>query len=81
MKARTGGGKGRHLQPRLVQKIVEGKTSYELNGKANVMIIYIATALPEHVLACITRKVTRPENDMDLVLASKLTWLMCWWWE
>ena len=27
----------------------------------------------EHVKVCITRRVTRPENDMILVLASKLT--------
>ena len=30
MMARTVGEKGRHLRPRLVQKIAEGKTSYEL---------------------------------------------------
>ena len=37
MKARTGGEKGRHLRPRLVQKIAEGKTSYEfrLESKSN----------------------------------------------
>ena len=40
MKARTGGGKGRHLWPRLVQKVAEGKTSYELSWKVR-MIIYI----------------------------------------
>ena len=33
IKARTGGGKGRHLWPRLVQKIAEGKTSYALPGR------------------------------------------------
>ena len=40
MKARTGGEKGRHLWPRLVQKIAEGKTSYEyeLSWKVKVMI-------------------------------------------
>ena len=32
MKARTG-GKGPHLWPRLVQKIAERETSYELAGK------------------------------------------------
>ena len=37
LKARTGGEKGRHLWPRLVQKIAEGKTSYELSWKAKVM--------------------------------------------
>ena len=39
----------------------------------------IAAASQEHVLVCITRKVTRPENDMVLALASKLTWLLCGW--
>ena len=37
LKARTGGEKGRHLWPRLVQKIAEGKTSYELSWKVEVM--------------------------------------------
>ena len=32
-KARAGGEKGRHLWPRLVQKIAEGKTYYELKVK------------------------------------------------
>ena len=32
-----------------------------------------------HVLVCITRKEAPPENDMVLVLASKLTWLLCRW--
>ena len=31
------GGKGRHLCPRLVQKIAEGKTSYELSWKVKVI--------------------------------------------
>ena len=39
----------------------------------------IAAVSQEHVLVCITRKVTRPENDMVLVFASKLTWLLCGW--
>ena len=42
-------------------------------------IIRIAAVSQEHILVCITRKVTRPENDMVLVLASKLTWLLCGW--
>ena len=33
----TGGGKGRHLWPRIVQKIAEGKTSYELSWKVKVI--------------------------------------------
>ena len=45
-----------------------------------IYVIRIAAAVSrEHVLVCITRKVTRPENDMVLVLASKLTWLLCGW--
>ena len=40
MKARTGGKKGRHLSPRLVQKIAEGKTSYELTWKVKSDIYY-----------------------------------------
>ena len=40
-------------------------------------ILRIAAVSQEHVLVCITRKVTRPENDTILVLASKLSWLMC----
>ena len=31
-------------------------------------IIRIAAVSQDHVLVCITRKVTRPENNMDLVL-------------
>ena len=32
------GGKGRHLWPRLVRKVAEGKTSYELSWKVQLMI-------------------------------------------
>ena len=39
----------------------------------------IAAVSQEHVLVGVTRKITRPENDMVLVLASKLTWLLCGW--
>ena len=38
----------------------------------------IAAVSQEHVLVGVTRKITRPENDMVLVLASKLTWLCGW---
>ena len=38
MTARNGGEKGRHLWPRLVQNIVEGKTSYELSWKVKVLM-------------------------------------------
>ena len=41
MRARNGGKKGRHLWPRLVQKIAEGKTSQELSWKLKVMAKYI----------------------------------------
>ena len=40
-------------------------------------IIRVAAVSQEHVLVCTTRKVIRRENDMFLVLASKLTWLLC----
>ena len=36
--ARTGGEKGRHLWRRLVQKITEGKTFYELSWKLRVIM-------------------------------------------
>ena len=36
-------------------------------------ILRIAAVSQEHVLVCITRKVTRPEDDMVLMLASKFT--------
>ena len=41
--------------------------------------IRIAAVSQAHVLVRTTRKVTRPENNMVLVLASKLTWLLCGW--
>ena len=44
-----------------------------------VNIIRIAAVSQEHVPVCITRKRTQPENDMVLVLPSKLTWLLCGW--
>ena len=38
-KARTGGEKGRHLWPRFVQKIAEGKTFYDLGWKVKAMML------------------------------------------
>ena len=38
-----------------------------------------AAVSQEHVLVCIAREVTRPENDMVLVLASNLTSLCRWY--
>ena len=35
--------------------------------------VRVAAVSQEHVLVCTTRKVTRPESDMVLALASKLT--------
>ena len=35
----------------------------------------------KHILVCIRRKVARPENDMVLMLASILTWLLSGWWK
>ena len=43
-----------------------------------VPYVCIAAVSQGHVLRCITRKVTRPENDMVLVLASKLTLVIVW---
>ena len=45
LKARTGGEKGRHLWPRFVQGIVEGKTSNELSWKVKVIIKTVHIAL------------------------------------
>ena len=42
-------------------------------------IMRIDAVSQEHILVCITRKVTRPENDMLVVLSSTLTWLLCGW--
>ena len=39
--------------------------------------IGIAAVSQEHVRVCVTRKITQTENDMVLVLTSKLTWLLC----
>ena len=39
--------------------------------------IILVAAVSQHVLVCLTRKVTLLENDMVLVLASKLTCLLC----
>ena len=39
IKSRTGGKKGRHLRPRLVQKIAEGKTSDELGWDVKKVMI------------------------------------------
>ena len=44
-------------------------------GTRNYMI-RIAASSQEHVLECITRKATRPENDMILVLVSKWNWFL-----
>ena len=44
VKVRTGGHEGRHRWPRIAQKVVKGKTSYELGWKVNVSLkisIYI----------------------------------------
>ena len=41
-------------------------------------VIRVAGVSQEHVLVCTTRKVTRPENEMVSVVASKLTLLCAW---
>ena len=56
------------------------ETSRTIRVGARSYVIRIAAAVSrEHVLVCTTRKVTRPDNDMVLVLASKLTWLFRGW--
>ena len=47
LKAHTGEEKGRHLWPRPVQQIPEGKTSYELSWKVKVMIKAKPNKIPE----------------------------------
>ena len=42
-------------------------------------VIRIAAVSQKHLPVCITRKITRAENDMVLVLPSKLTWLFFGW--
>ena len=56
------------------------ETSRRLRVGTRSYIVRVAAAVSqEHVLVCITRRATRPENDMVLVLASKLTWMLCGW--
>ena len=49
------------------------KTSRIIRVGTRNYIIRISAVSPKHVLVCITRKVTLPENNMVLVWASKLT--------
>ena len=49
------------------------------DGGGTCLSVLFALYKQEHVVVCITRKVKQPENDMVLVLASKLTWLLCGW--
>ena len=44
-----------------------------------IYVICIAVVSKGHVPVCITRKITRAENDMVLILTSKLAWLLCVW--
>ena len=44
-----------------------------------IYVVRIAAVSQEHVPVCITRRITRDENDMGLVLVSKLTWLLHGW--
>ena len=53
LKERTGGEKGRHLRPWLVQKNAEGKTSYQLGWKVKVTIKKIGS----RALACASRNI------------------------
>ena len=52
------------------------ETSRTIRAGTPNYITRIAAVSHEYVLICLTRKVTRPENDMVLVFASKLTWFM-----
>ena len=53
-KVRIGGEKGKHMLPRLVLKVYEGKTSYELPRKVKVMIKkrVIYWSLSSYFLSC-----------------------------
>ena len=55
------------------------ETSTIIRVGARNYIRRIVAVSQEHVPVCITRKVSRHENDTDLMLASKLTWLLCGW--
>ena len=54
-------------------------TSRIIRVRTRIYVIRIAAVSQEYVPVCITRKTTRAENDMVLVLTSKLTWLLCGW--
>ena len=53
-------------------------TSGMIRRATRIYVIRIAAVSQKHVSACLGRKITRAENDMDLVLTSKLT-LLCGW--
>ena len=54
-------------------------TSRIVRVGTRIYVIRIAAVSQEHVPVCITRKITPAENDMVLVLTSKLIWLLCGW--
>ena len=54
------------------------ETSRIVRVDARNYIIRIAAVSQEHVLVCNTRKDARPENNVVLVLASKLNSLCGW---
>ena len=54
------------------------ETSRKIRVGTRNYIMRTAAVSQAHVQVCITRKVTRPKNDMVLVLV-KLTWLFCGW--
>ena len=58
---------------------IERQEEYELVLVTIYLVVRIAAVSQERVLVCIARKVTRPENDMVLVLASNLTSLCRWY--
>ena len=52
-------------------------TSIIMRVGTRIYVIRIAAVSQEHVPVCITRKITRVENDMVLVIALKLAWFQC----
>lgn len=53
-------------------------TSRRIRVGTRIYLIGVHAVSKEHVPGCITRKVTNAENGMVFVLASRLTWLLCW---
>ena len=52
-------------------------TSRIIRVGTRIYVMRIAAVSQAHTPVCVTREITRAENDMVLVLTSKLTWLFC----